>query len=429
MTAKDFLNYKKPHFWTALIASIVLIFAGVVAVLDKEEPAEPVDVPAAEIEVEVEETPEEPQKTDSEIILERFSSMDWEEVKKNAKKFGEDGWEEGIVLLAELPGEKIALYGYNDEEYKLRGVAIDYNDNVNYFDWEYTSNKTYIQPEMYWNAAADQLQITLNLSNGEGVNAEELHVLVVHDTKTMEDFVLRSSDYLIEIEDRMAGTGTVVGDYVDIKLGQTMMLEFTPVKTVDGEETTLKLHQAIIYLNPSKDGYIFEIGDIGVEPEKRSAKIEIEGNEEEYTEIQYISGEGFSIWYPEYILEPYKIHNHEGFVVPGQGDDSLVKVLLVPEGDMKLTDAYLKEAAGNFKSSGEYKKVTVSKVKTLKSESEDVKIRMIEVVHDDTVDRFYIVEGKEQALLVTASMTKESLEGMGTRITKMLQTITFEEAE
>ena len=160
MTAKDFLNYKKPHFWTALIASIVLIFAGVVAVLDKEEPAEPVDVPAEEIEVEVEETPEEPQKTDSEIILERFSSMDWEEVKKNAKKFGEDGWEDGIVLLAELPGEKIALYGYNDEEYKLRGVAIDYNDNVNYFDWEYTSNKTYIQPEMYWNAAADQLQIT-----------------------------------------------------------------------------------------------------------------------------------------------------------------------------------------------------------------------------------------------------------------------------
>ena len=246
MTAKDFLNYKKPHFWTALIASIVLIFAGVVAVLDKEEPAEPVDVPAEEIEVEVEETPEEPQKTDSEIILERFSSMDWEEVKKNAKKFGEDGWEDGIVLLAELPGEKIALYGYNDEEYKLRGVAIDYNNNVNYFDWEYTSNKTYIQPEMYWNAAAGQLQITLNLSDGEGINAEELHVLVVHDTKTMEDFVLRSSDYLMEIEERMAGTGTVVGDYVDIKLGQTMMFEFTPVKTVDGEETTLKLHQAII---------------------------------------------------------------------------------------------------------------------------------------------------------------------------------------
>ena len=430
MTAKDFLNYKKPHFWVALIAIIVLIFAGVVAVLDKEEPVEQVDVPPAEeVVVEVEEVPEEPQKTESQIIIERFSSMDWDEVKKNAKEFGEDGWEKGIVILAKLPNEKITLYGYNDEEYQLKGVAIDYDGNVNYFDWEYTSAKTYIQPEMYWNAGANQLQITLNLHDGESVNAEELHVLMVHDTKTMEDFVLRSKDYLAEIEERMSGTGISVGAYVDIKLGNPMMLQFEPVKTVDGEETILKLHQAVIYLTSSKDGYIFEIGDIGVEPEKRAATIKIEGNEEEYTEIQYLSEEGFSIWYPEYILEPYKIHNHEGFVIPDQGDDSLVKVLLVPEGDMKLTDSYLKEAAGNFKVSREYKKVTVSKIKTLKADDKNVKIKMIEVVHDDTADRFYIIEGKELALLVTASMTKESLEGMGTRITKMLQTVTFTETE
>ena len=430
MTAKDFLNYKKPHFWVALIAIIVLIFAGVVAVLDKEEPVESVDVPPAEeVAVEVEEVPEEPKKTESQIIIERFSSMDWEEVKKNAKDFGEDGWEKGIEILAELPNEKITLYGYNDEEYQLKGVAVDYDGNVNYFDWEYTSAKTYIQPEMYWNAGANQLQITLNLHDGESVNAEELHVLMVHDTKTMEDFVLRSKDYLAEIEERMSGTGISVGAYVDIKLGNPMMLQFEPVKTVDGEETILKLHQAVIYLTSSKDGYIFEIGDIGVEPEKRAATIKIEGNEEEYTEIQYLSEEGFSIWYPEYILEPYKIHNHEGFVIPGQGEDSSVKVLLVPEGDMKLTDSYLKEAAGNFKVSGEYKKVTVSKIKNLKAEDKNVKIKMIEVVHDDTADRFYIIEGKELALLVTASMTKESLEGMGTRIDKMLQTVTFTETE
>lgn len=429
MTAKDFLNYKKPHFWVALIAIVVLIFAGVVAVLDKEEPAEQIDVPPAEEVVveEIEEVPEEPKKTESQIIIERFSSMDWEEVKKNAKEFGEDGWEKGIVILAELPSEKITLYGYNDEEYQLKGVAVDFDGNVNYFDWEYTSNKTYIQPEMYWNAGTNQLQITLNLHDGEGVNAEELHVLLVHDTKTMEDFVLRSKDYLAEIEDRMDGTGTVVGEYVDIKLGNTMMLTFEPVKTVDGEEKVLKLHQAVIYLNSSKDGYIFEIGDIGVEPEKRTAKIKIEGIEEEYTEIQYISDAGFSIWYPDYILEPYKLHNHDGFVVPGQEEDSLVKVLLVPEGDMKLTESYLKEAAGNFKASGEYKKVTVSKIKTIKADDKNVKIKMIEVVHDDAADRFYIIEGKESALLVTASMTKESLEGMGARITKMLQTVTFTE--
>ncbi len=424
MTAKDFLNYKKPHFWIALVTVIVLIFAGVVAVLDKEEPAEQVTVPpAAEVEVEIEEVPEEPAKTDSEIILERFSSMDWEEVKKNAKEFGEEGWEEGIVLLAEIPG--IKLYGYNDADYKLRGTAIDYKGHVSYFDWVYTSNKTYIQPEMYWNGDANQLQITLNLYEGEGINAEELHVLLVHDTMTMEDFVLRSSDYLMEIEDRMAGTGTVVGEYVDIKLGQTMKLEFEPVKTVDGEQRTLKLHQAIIYLKPSKDGYVFEIGDIGVEPEKRSATIEIEGEEESFTEVEYISKEGFTLWYPEYILEPYKIYSHEGFVLPNMGDQSSVKVTLVPEDDMELDESYLEEAAGNFKSSGEYKKVKISKIKTLKADDKNVKIKMIEVVHDDTADRFYFIEGKKNALLVTVSMTTESLEGMGARVNKMLQTISF----
>ena len=82
---------------------------------------------------------------------------------------------------------------------------------------------------------------------------------------------------------------------------------------------------------------------------------------------------------------------------------------IIPEGDMSLNEAYLKEVAGNFKASGEYKKVTVSKVKTLKSEDSNVKIKMIEVVHDDTADCFYLVQGKEQALLITASLGKEDL--------------------
>lgn len=427
MTAKDFLNFKKPHFWTALAVVAVLGFAGVVSILDKEEPAEPVNVPPAEeIQVEVEEESKEPEKTESQIIIERFSSMDWEEVKANAKEFGEDGWEEGIVLLAELPNDKIALYGYNDEEYKLRGVAIDYDGNVNYFDWEYTSEKTYIQPEMYWNAEENQLQITLNLSDGEGVNAEELHVLVVHDTKTMEDFVLRSSDYLMDIEERMAGTAKAVGDYVDIKLGNTMMLQFEPVKTVNGEKTVMKLHQAVIYLNPSKDGFVFEIGDIGVEPEKRTASVEIEGIKEEYIEVQYISENGYELWFPGSMM-PATIHGHEGFTNKAAADEPSAQVILVPEGDMKLNDAYLKEAAGNYKDSGEYKKVTISKVKTLKAEDKNMKIRMIEVVHDDTADRFYIVENKEQALLITATMSAEGIEGWGARIDKMIQTITFNE--
>lgn len=423
MTAKDFLNYKKPHFWVALILILVLGFAGVVSVLDKEEPVEPVEVPPAEeVEAEIEEEPEEEEKSDKEILMERFQSMDWEEVKKNAKAFGEDGWEQGVVVLAELPNAGITLYGYNDADYQYQGVAVEHNGNVNYFDWVYTSTQ-HIQPEMYWDAAASQLQITLNLYDGNGVNAEELHVLVEHETATMEDFVFRSSDYLMTIEERLNGTGIAVGSYVDIKLGETMMLQFKPVQTANGEETALKLHQAVIHLNPSKDGFVFELGDIGVEPEKRTATIEIEGIEETYTEVQYISDDGFTLWYPENLLAS-TINGHEGFTNKAEPS---AQVIIVPEGDMELDDSYLKEAAGNYKSSGEYKKVTVSKVKKLNADTKGVSIRMIEVVHDGDVERFYIVKGEASALLITVSMVEEAVEGWGERINAMIQTIAFEE--
>lgn len=422
---KEFFNYKKPYLWITLVIIAVVIFAVVVGVLDKEEESQEVTAPVEEVQVEVEEVPEEPKKTDSEIIMERFENLDWAEVNASSKAFGEEGWENGIVLLAESKSAGIKMFGYNDEEYHYQGVAIEHNGNVNYFDWVYTSSQ-HIQPEIYWNASANQLQVTLNLSDGSGINAEELHVLLEHDTATLEDFAYRSSAYLMEIEERLNGTGLSIGSYVNIKLGEVMMLQFEPTKVVDGQETTLKLHQAVIHLNQTKDGYVFELDDIGVEPEKRQASIKSEGEEETFTEVEYISNAGFSIWYPEYILEPYKIHNYDGFVLPKMGEESSVKVTLVPENEMKLDDSYLKEAAGNFKSSGEYKKVAVSKIKKLTADSKDVKIRMIEVVHDDTADRFYIIEGKDNALLVTVSMTKESLEGMGARVDKMLQTVSFD---
>ncbi len=423
---KEFFNYKKPYLWIALVIIAVVIFAVVVGVLDKEEEPQEVVAPVEEVEVEVEEVPEEPKKMDSEIIMERFQNLDWAEVNASAKAFGEEGWEDGIVLLAESQSAGIKMFGYNDEDYHYQGVAIEHNGNVNYFDWVYTSGQ-HIQPQLYWNASANQLQVTLNLYDGTGINAEELHVLQEYDTMTLEDFVFRSSDYLMEIEERLNGTGLNIGSYVNIKLGEVMMLQFEPTKVIDGEETTLKIHQAVIHLNQTKDGYLFELDDIGVEPEKREASIKLEGEEEKFTEVEYISNAGFSIWYPEYILEPYKIHNYDGFVLPKMGDESSVKITLVPENEMELTDSYLKEAAANFKSSGEYKKVTVSKIKKLTADSKDVKIRMIEVVHDDTADRFYIIEGKDNALLATVSMTKESLEGMGARVNKMLQTVTFVE--
>ena len=428
MAAKDFMNFRKPHFWAALAGVAVLGLAGVVSVLDKEEPVESVEVPPAEeviVEIE-EEKPEEPVKTESQIIRERFMNLDWDEVKKNAKAFGEDGWEDGIVILAENDYAGITLYGYNDADYKYKGVAVDHNDNVNYFDWQYTSEQ-HIQPQMYWDGSERQLQITLNVSEASGMNVEELHVLQEYDTMTMEDFVYRSSDYLMEIEEQLNGTGMKVGPYVDVKLGEPMMLQFTPIKTVDGKEENQKIHMAVIYLTPSKDGFVFELGDIGAEPEKRTILDDTGDAKEQYTEIRYISENGFSLWYPEDITA-MTIHGHEGFTNKAGNAAQLAEMIIVPEGDMKLDDSYLKEAAGNFKSSGEYKKVTVSKVKSITPEDKNVKIRMIEVVHDDTADRFYIVQGKNQGLLITVSMGTEALENIGGKINHMVGSVEFTEA-
>ena len=428
MTGKDFLNFKKPHFWCALLGCAVLGFAGVVSVLDKETVQPPAEeTMTEEIQVEFEEEDEKPAKTDGQIIMERFKAMDWEDVKAQAKKVGEEGWEKGIVLLGELPEAGIRLYGYNDAEYQLRGVAVDHTSNVNYFDWVYMSSQ-HILPEMYWNGAENQLQITLNLYDGTGINAEELHVLVEHHTMTMEDFVLRSEDYLAEIEEELTGTGVAIGKYVDIKLGKTMMLKFEPVKTIDGVETVMKVHQAQIFLKPTKDGFTFELGDIGVEPEKRSAKVKVsETVEETYTEIQYVSKDGFSIWSPEN-MQPVNNFGHEGFNYKTEEGEELVNMIIVVEKEMKIDDDYLKEAAGNYKSSGAYKKVSVGKIQKLKAEAEDVTIKTIEVVHDGSADRFYAVKDKEHTLLITVTFSEEALEVMGAKVDHMIQSITFEKA-
>lgn len=428
MTAKDFLNLKKPHFWIALVIVAVLGYAGVVSVLDKEVEQPPVEETITEeIQIEFEEeVSEEVVKTDGQIIMERFKGIKLEELKQQAIRFGEEGWEKGIVLLGELPEAGIRLYGYNDAEYQYRGVAVEHNANVNYFDWVYMNDR-HVSPEIYWNEADKQLQVTLNVSDGTGVNAEELHVLVEHHTMTMEDFVFRSEDYLAEVKERLTGTGMSIGKYADVQLGKTMMLKFTPVKTADDAETTLEVHQAEIILKPTKDGFTFELGDIGVKPQERKVVLQVDDEEDTYTEVQYISADGFSVWYPEN-MQPINQFGHEGFAVKDENGENIVQVIIVPETEMEVDDDYLKEAAGNFKVSGVYKKVTVGKIQKLQAESKDVTIKSIEVVHDDTADCFYVVKDKDQTLLVTVSLTAEALESMGARIDYMMQGITFIES-
>ena len=136
-------------------------------------------------------------------VVSRFRNMDWSEIRKRrlADSNDPDIWKE-VVCIAEIPEESIKIYGYNDAEWSFEGVAIEIGNDVNYFDWIYTSPQCRL-PECYWNQAGRQLQVALNIYTGTGVLAQELHVLQHYDTGTLTDNVLEISDYWDMLEERI----------------------------------------------------------------------------------------------------------------------------------------------------------------------------------------------------------------------------------
>lgn len=117
--------------------------------------------------------------------LYRFMQLDWSEVKSRKLSVDNPDWED-IVCIGKIPEKNITLYGYNDKECSGQGVAIEIGDDVNYFDWVYTSPRA-ILPECYWNEESRQLQVALNIYTGTEADAWELHVLQYYDTGTLAD--------------------------------------------------------------------------------------------------------------------------------------------------------------------------------------------------------------------------------------------------
>ena len=123
-------------------------------------------------------------------VVARFKRIDWEEIRsRHMALVTEPGLWDHVVLIAELPEDGIRLYGYNDAEWCWEGVAVEIGDDVDYFDWTYTSPRT-ILPEMYWNGEKRQLQVALNIYTGTGVAAQELHILQYGDEGSPQDYAL-----------------------------------------------------------------------------------------------------------------------------------------------------------------------------------------------------------------------------------------------
>lgn len=135
----------------------------------------------------------------------RLLEMDWEEISaKNLSVKDDPDWQD-IVCLGEIPEQKIKLYGYNDAECGGEGVAIEIGDDVNYFDWIYTSPRCLL-PECYWNEGKKQLQVALNIYTGTGADAQELHVLQQYATGTLQDFALDLNGYEELLQQRITYT-------------------------------------------------------------------------------------------------------------------------------------------------------------------------------------------------------------------------------
>ena len=136
-------------------------------------------------------------------VMARFQRMDWNEIRSiHLSDSNDPGIWRDVLCIAEIPDEGIKLYGYNDAEWSGQGVAIEMGEDVNYFDWVYTSTRCLL-PECYWDREKRQLQVALNSYAGTGVAAQALHVLQHYDTGTLSDNAFEINDYQDILEERI----------------------------------------------------------------------------------------------------------------------------------------------------------------------------------------------------------------------------------
>jgi len=149
-----------------------------------------------------------------------------------------------------------------------------------------------------------------------------------------------------------------------------------------------------------------------------------DGEEREYVETLFESAEGFQIWYSAELFESAEVLGHEGFIQTEVPEGTGVTFIMGMEDASLDMDVMLEEATSNFGDDGTYEEVTVGETIELETESGNI-IKSIEVVHDDTADRFYAVSDGEKLVLITVSGTAESFRELGVYFDRMVQTIEF----
>lgn len=180
-------------------------------------------------------------KQEGEEILRRFRESGWEKERKPM----EFSWQEReIVYLASLPEEGIYLYGYMDEDYQDRGVAVEFrgadNSKYYYYDWIYLTPRM-VLPELYWNKEENQLYVSLYVGSGTEFALEELHILQCSDKEPPIDFEFLHEDYIQQLEERFSCTADPKKDECILYDKGREVLKTVLSKWIPGDGTILGL--------------------------------------------------------------------------------------------------------------------------------------------------------------------------------------------
>jgi beta-lactamase regulating signal transducer with metallopeptidase domain len=128
---------------------------------------------------------------------------DFKKAKKLDEIIGEPGWEDTkLFILAELPGEDIALYGMKDKNGIYENVAIRSGEKINYYGWSYYAGKfdAGMSYQDYDGDGAKELAVHLYFGGGTGVSIDQLFMLEELRPGIFEPIQFKSNDYIAQVE-------------------------------------------------------------------------------------------------------------------------------------------------------------------------------------------------------------------------------------
>lgn len=202
--------------------------------------------------------------------------------------------ETGIICIGELPEYGIRLYGYNDETYWHRGVAVEIGDTISYFDWEYMTPRVQF-PNLYWSEKRQELQIALPIYTGTSFAAQKLVVLRYNESGELQPSYFRLEDFTPMINEILgfqydeeggaltlldrrteetAGTaqlpgeevyGIWSGDISEFVLGDTIRFRVTPgylTNAVSPQYDNMPAVEFVVEVIESEKGLTFSVGEL-----------------------------------------------------------------------------------------------------------------------------------------------------------------------